>query len=96
MIQYLILRHVQTSKNGHNSVINLLQPHRVYARNCHLRAFESPPCSQSEGRLDAGMAQWSPNATAPGETEEEGSEEAKVDGRWMEERRGVRVRESER
>ena len=42
------------------------------------------------------MAQWSPNATAPGETEEEGSEEAKVDGRWMEEGRGERgVRESD-
>ena len=26
------------------NVVNLRQPHRIYARNCHLRAIESQPC----------------------------------------------------
>ena len=37
------MRHVQTTKNCQNLVINLRQSHRIYARNHHLRAIESQP-----------------------------------------------------
>ena len=38
---YLILRHVQNTKNCPNLVPNLQQPRRIYARKTHLRAIES-------------------------------------------------------
>ena len=47
IIYYFILRHVQTTKNDQNLVINLRQPRRIYTHNCHLRAIESQPRKQN-------------------------------------------------
>ena len=43
MIYYLILRHIQATKNIIKLGTNLQQPRRIYAHKSHLRAIESKP-----------------------------------------------------